>query len=266
MKLGFIGLNDLPGVEEDARFAVEHGFEGGIEYDYWQPFENLTAETVRQMRAILDKYGAVASSLGLWGWNHLAPDPEERKVSLAHLDRAIEFAQILGARVLITGGGNIPGAAPEENAAEFLKVFPPYFEKARRAGLKVAMYLCHGGSFFTGLSDFERIWKELPDIGIKLDPANVRHHGDDYLPILRDAGNKVYHVHIKEHLYMDGELASQPPAGMGDIQWGKIMAFLHEHDFDGALTIEPHGPIWSKPPFRRKMLLLSQRYISQFLL
>ena len=264
MKIGFIGLNDLPGVEEDARFAAENGFDG-IEYDYWQSFEELTAETVKQMRAILDKHGAYASSLGLWGWNHLAPDADERGRSLGYLDRAIEFAQMLGARVLITGGGNIPAASPAENAAEFLKVFPPYLEKAQRAGLKVAMYLVHGGSFFAGVSDFLPVWKQLPEIGIKLDPANIRHHGDDYLPILRDAGDKIYHVHIKEHLYMAGQLASQPPAGMGDIQWGKVMAFLYEHNYTGNLTIEPHGPIWSKPPFRRKMLLLTQRHISQFI-
>jgi len=72
-------------------------------------------------------------------------------------------------------------------------------------------------------------------------------------------------VHIKEHLYMDGELVSQPAAGMGDIEWGKIMAFLYEHGYDGYLSIEPHGPKWGRPPLRRTMLLLTQRYIRQFL-
>ena len=32
-KLGFIGRNDLAGVEADARFAVEHGFEG-LEFNF----------------------------------------------------------------------------------------------------------------------------------------------------------------------------------------------------------------------------------------
>ena len=53
---------------------------------------------------------------------------------------------------------------------------------------------------------------------------------------------------------------------MGDIEWGKIMAFLYEGGYDGYLSIEPHGPIWGHPPLRRTMLLLSQRYIWQFLL
>jgi len=265
MKIGFIGVNDLRGVEEDARFATEHGLEG-IEFNYWGDFKNLTAETVKQMRAILDRYGARASALGLWGWNHLSPDHAEREQSHQQLGRAIEFAQVLGASILITGGGQIPNATQEENAAEFARVFPPFVQRAARAGLKIALYPVHGNSFFTTIADYERVWETVPEVGIKLDPANIKHHGDDYLPILQKYGNRVFHMHVKEHMYLGGELVSQPAAGMGDIQWGKIMAFLHEHQYKGYLSIEPHGPLWSRPPLRRTMILLSQRYIKQFLL
>ena len=265
MKIGFIGRNDLAGIEQDARFAAEHGFEG-IEFNYWQDFEELTADTVAQMRAILDGHSVRAAALGLWGWNHTSPDAAEREKSHAQLGRAIEFAQTLGAHILITGGGQIPGASPEENAAEFVSVFPPFLKRAKSAGLKVALYPVHGNSFFTSLEDYERVWEHLPDVGIKLDPANIQHHGDDYLAILRKRGDRVFHVHIKEHLYANGELASQPAAGMGDIQWGKVMAFLYEHGYDGYLSIEPHGPIWSRPPLRTTMLLLTQRWIRQYLL
>jgi sugar phosphate isomerase/epimerase len=264
MKLGFIARNDLADVEEDAKFAAEYDFEG-LEFNYWKTFENLTAKTVTEMRTILDKHGMDASALGLWGWNHISPDPEERQVSLEHLNRAIEFAKILDASILITGGGQIPGGSLEDNVAEFVKVFPPFVEKAQEAGLKMALYAVHGNSFFDSIEAYERVWDHIPDVGIKLDPANIMHHGDEYLPILRDYGDRVFHVHIKEHLYMDGELVSQPAAGMGDIQWGKVMAFLYEHNYDGYLSIEPHGPIWSRPPMRKTMLLLTQRYMDQFL-
>ncbi len=264
MKIGFIANNDLGGVEEDARFAAEHGFEG-LEFNYWGDFKDLTFDTVSKMRAILVEHGATASALGLWGWNHTSRDAAERETSLKMLDRAISFAQHLGASILITGGGHIKDASPEENAAEFARVLPPYVEKARRAGLKIALYPVHGNSFFTTIGDYERVWAAVPDVGIKLDPANIRHHGDEYLPILRDYGWRIAHMHIKEHLYMDGKLVSQPAAGMGDIEWGKVFAFLHEHHYAGHLSIEPHGSMWSRPPLRRKMLLLTQRYISQFI-
>jgi len=271
VKLGFIALNDLHGVEADARFAAEHGF-AGLEFNFWHHpgrsgfDEELDPGKVSRMREILDAYAVETASFGLWGSNHISLDAEERRASLERLDRAIQYAEMLGAETLITGGGQIPGASLEENVAAFVEVFPPYLAKAHAAGLQVALYAVHGNSFFDRIEAYERVWEHIPDVGIKLDPANILHHGDPYLPILRDHGDHVYHVHIKEHLYMDGELASQPAAGMGDIEWGKVMAFLYEHDYQGYLIIEPHGPLWGRPPLRAKMLLLTQRYIGQFMI
>jgi len=264
MKLGFIGRNNVDAIEEDAAFAAEHGFEG-IEFNYWANFRDLTAETVAKMREALDKYDVAASALGLWGWNHLSPDPAEREESLGRLSRAIEFAEALGAGILITGGGHIPDVPLDDNVAEFAKVFPPFIERAQNAGLKIAFYPLHGNSFFTSIEAYERVWEHVPEVGIKLDPANFRHAGQEYLPILRDYGDRVAYVHIKEHVYIDGELAAQPAAGMGDIEWGKVMAFLYEHEYEGYLSMEPHGPKWGKDPLRRFMLLLSQRHIMQFM-
>jgi sugar phosphate isomerase/epimerase len=265
MKLAFIAQNDLAGLEADAQFAAAHGFTG-LEFNYWAGFAELTAETVTEMRKILDRHGVRAASLGLWGWNHTAPDAEEQRTSLGHLDRAIQFAEMLGAEILITGGGNVPGGSLDDNAAAFTTVFAPYLEKAQRAGLRVALYAVHGNSFFDSIAAYQKVWATMPNVGIKFDPANILHHGDDYLPWLREHGDHIYHVHIKEHLYMDGKLVSQPAAGMGDIQWGKVMAFLYEHNYQGYLCFEPHGPLWSKPPLRHKMLLLTKQYLSQFLL
>jgi len=128
MKWAFIGHNHLEGVESDAAFAAEHGF-AGLEYNYWGDFRNLTEETVVAMRAALDRHGVGASAIGLWGWNHMSPDPEVRAEAHEMLDRAIKFGGILGADVLITGGGAIEGASLEEQAAEFVKVFPPFLDR-----------------------------------------------------------------------------------------------------------------------------------------
>ena len=44
-----------------------------------------------------------------------------------------------------------------------------------------------------------------------------------------------------------------------------FFAFLHEHDYQGYLSMEPHGPKWSRPPLMKKMVLLSKRHIEQFM-
>lgn len=269
MKLGFIGSNTLDQLSSDALFAADHGF-SGLEFNWWANFREVSAETVGQMRTILDDYGLKASALGLWGWNHTAADAAERAEAHLMLNRAIEFAHTLGAEVLITGGGQIPDADLDANVAAFVEVFPPFLVKMQAAALRPAFYAVHGNSFFTSLRSYEAVWETLPEVGIKFDPANWLHHGDDYLSVLRRHGDKIAYVHIKEHLYHNGDLASQPPAGMGDIEWGKVMAFLYEADYHGYLSLEPHGDIWGWGPraekMRPRMLLLSKKYLSQFLL
>jgi len=264
MKLAFIGDNDLPGVENDSRFAMEHGFEG-LEYNYWGGFKDLTSDTIAQMAEIHKKHGVRASMLGIWGWNHLSPDAKVRKEAHEMLDRAIGFAKKLRADVLVTGAGDMPGEPLGRKVAEFVKVFPPYLKKIAKAGLQPAFYAVHGASFLDSLQAYERVWEHLPEVKIKFDPANWRHHGDDYLEVVQRYGHKVGYVHIKEHLYKDGHLVSQPPAGMGDIEFPKVLAFLYEHNYDGWLSIEPHGPIWSRGVMRERMLLLTKKYLSQFL-
>ena len=265
MEIGFIGNNSLADVESDAKFSAENGF-AALEYNYWGNFKDLTLETVQKMRGILDKHGIEVSSLGIWGWNHLSHDAAERELAHEMFNRAIEFAQTLKAHVFVTGGGDIPDAPLESKVEEFAKVFPPFLDRIEKAGMKVAMYAVHGNSFFDSIEAYEQMWEKFPQVGVKYDPANWCHHGDDYLAMMRLHGDKITHFHIKEHVYHDGSLVSQPPAGMGDIHWGKVMAFLYEHGYDGYLSIEPHGPIWSRGEMRHKMLLLTKKYMDQFLL
>jgi sugar phosphate isomerase/epimerase len=267
MKLGFIGDNDLPSVEADARFAKEHGFEG-LEYNHWGSFKDLTRETVDRMRDILDRQGIRVSMLGLWGWNHLHPDPAQREVAHAMLGRAIEYAHVLKADHLVTGAGDMPNEPVGRKVREFARVFPPFLEQMKSKGVKPLFYAVHGASFLDSIATYERVWEtELgEDVRIKFDPANWLHHGDDYLDVLKRYGSKIGYVHIKDHLYHNTKLASQPPAGQGDIAWGKVFAFLYEHNYTGWLSIEPHGPIWGRGEMRKKMLLLTKRYIGQFMI
>jgi sugar phosphate isomerase/epimerase len=263
MQLAFIGSNDLPGLELDAAFAANHGF-AGLEFNWWGNFKDVTEEHIRAMRAVLDRHGVGCCSLGLWGWNHTSPDAAERAAAHEMLDRAIAFGEILGAYCLIAGGGQVEGGIAA-NAAAFAEVFPPFLDRMARAGMKSAFYAVHGNSFFTTLAAYEAVWETLPQVGIKYDPANWDHAGQDYLEVVHRHGDKVAHVHIKEHLNLGDELASQPAAGMGDIAFGKVMAFLYEHDYRGYLCFEPHGALWGREPLRQKMLLLTKKHLDQFL-
>jgi sugar phosphate isomerase/epimerase len=263
--LGFIGSNDLEGVREDCRFCAEHGFDG-LEYNYWTDFRDLERDYFEAVHAIHRAHGIHCSMLGLWGWNHLSPIAAEREEAHRMLSRAIRFAQILEAEVLTTGGGVLgENAELEETVQMFAEVFPPFLEAMASGGMRPAFYAMHGNSFLDGIGAYERVWEAFPQVGIKFDPANWLHHGDDYLAVARGHGDRIAHLHIKEHVYADGALVSQPAAGMGDIEWGKLFAFLYERGYDGPLSVEPHGSVWGHGEMRRRMLLLTQRHIARFL-
>ena len=264
MKLAFIGENSLEGVEADSRLAAENGFDG-IEYNYWSDFRKLTMDNVKQVAAIHQKHGTRAAMLGTWGYNHLASDPAEREEAGKLLDRQIEFAQVLKAEWIVTSCGQIHGEPVGANIPAFAKHFAPVMEKVKKAGLKLAFYALHGNSFLDSLAVMERVWEVMPEMRLKYDPANWQGHGDDYLEILRKFGNKVGYVHIKDRMSVNVQAVTEPPAGMGDIEFPKMLAFLYQHNYSGYLSIEPHGALWGVGELRRKNILLSKRYIEPML-
>jgi sugar phosphate isomerase/epimerase len=263
IKLGFIAENDISKLAEDCRFAAENGYTG-LEFNYWGGAKDLTLDTVKGMKAILDTYGIECSSLGLWGWNHTAADTAEQAAALAQLDKFIEFAKVLDTKLFITGGGTVEGGY-DANVAAWLKVFPERIAALEAAGIPTAMYAVHGNSFLDSMEAFEKLWAVAPNAGMKIDGANLKARGIEYLPFFQQHCKMLYEIHIKEHIYVDGKVASQPAAGMGDIEWGKLFAFMYESDWSGYMVVEPHGPLWGRGELRWKMLKLTMRYISQFI-
>jgi sugar phosphate isomerase/epimerase len=264
MTIGFLGGKKLAELPDIARFAAEQAVPH-LEFDYWGDFKEINDDVIAQMKRILGQHHVNVAAYGLWGFNHMSPDPQERAANHALLERGIEYAKRLGAKVLVTGSGSLPGKGLDENVQEFCRVWPPLLKKIEAAGMRAAFYAVHGATFFNDLQAYEAVWKHLPNVGIKYDPANWHIARRNYLDVVRLHGDKIAHVHIKEHVYDGEELVAQPPAGMGDIHWGKVMCFLHEHKYDGCLSIEPHGPLWGRGEMRKKMVVLSNRYISQFL-
>jgi sugar phosphate isomerase/epimerase len=264
IKLGFIAENDISKLACDCRFAAETGY-AGLEFNYWAGAKDLTIETVKAQKAILDTFGVECSSLGLWGWNHTSTNHDERAAALAQLDKFIAFAQVLDAKLFMTGGGQIEGGL-DANLAAFGQVFPGRIAALEAAGVPLAMYAVHGASFLDSMEAYEKLWEVYPTVGMKIDPANLRGVGIEYLPFFVQHTPMMYEVHIKEAIQMgDNPWVSQPAAGMGDIMWGKIFAFLYENDWNKYMVVEPHGHIWGRGELRCKMLKLTQRYMSQFI-
>ena len=94
----------------------------------------------------------------------------------------------------------------------------------------------------------DKVWSvvhtALPDLGIKYDASHCIGRGGDYLKELRDWGDRVYHVHLKGFVYIDGEGYDDAPAGLDQITWGPLFDVLYTKDYDGMFSIEPHSNYW----------------------
>jgi sugar phosphate isomerase/epimerase len=265
MKMGFIGGKKPDRTEAAAKLAKEHGYEG-LEFDYWKDFEDLiNDEAVAAMKKALAKHGVRVAAYGLWGYNHISLNAEERAHAHKTLDRAIGYAEKLGAHCLVLGTGDIPNEPLGRKVAIFTEVFPPILKRIESAGMQAAFYALHGNTFLVDLPAYERVWEQLPDVKMKYDYANWESSGHDGLEVVRRYGNKMGHVHIKEMIRAGNRIVSQPPAGMGEVPWGKVLTFLHEHKYDGYLSLEPHMRPWVDGEGLVRNLILSRRHIAQFL-
>lgn len=261
MQLGFIAHNDVHALEEDCRFAATHDF-SALEFNFAHTVSHIPAKTIRTMRQILDTYGISCASCGLWGVNHISPDTQIRQHASVERACAIEYAAMLGAKVVVLGSGEVSQVL-DENVYTFAHVMRSSIDALASQHMALALYGFHDG-FLTTPTAIERLWSVVGDVGFKLDAANILHAGFDYIDFVRRHGKRVRHMHIKDTLIHNGTRIAEPPAGMGDIAWGKLIGLLYEAEYRGVLSIEPHGAFWSRPGHREQSLLLAKRWLSQY--
>lgn len=262
MQLGFVTHNDVQAFEADCRFAARHDFTS-LDIQVWHTTAQLNAHTMQQMRRMLDAYGLRCASLSLWGVNHLAADPQLRQLAQHERTQIVAFASILGADVVVMGAGEVAKVL-DENVMTFARLMRPCIDALAAQQIPLALYGFYDGFLDTPMA-FERLWSVVGDVGIALDVASIMHAGHDYIDFVRRHGKRVRHVYVRDSIMQHGVRIAEPPAGMGDIAWGKVMGLLYEADFHGTLAVAPQGQ-WTRPGMRERMLLLSKHALAPFLL
>jgi len=235
--------------------------------------------------------------------NTLAADPEERAANLAGVRKAIDAAALLGVSNVSSFIGRDPTKNLADNIEEAVRVFPSVVEYAGERGVRLAIENCPMPDWqVEGLAGniaySPVVWDELfgriegENFGLNLDPSHLYWLGIDYLQVVRDYADRIFHVHAKdteimpEKLARVGNIVSSHGVwwryripGLGEINWSKFISLLIEHGYDYVLSIEHEDPVWSSPgmwraapdaPFDdtriRKGLQLGYRYLSQFVI
>ena len=103
-------------------------------------------------------------------------------------------------------------------------------------GTKVRLALePHHGSQIMTRADYDQIMRAIdnPQIGITVDTGHFYMSGVDYLGLIRDHADRIYNVHLKDHI---GD--QSVPLGTGEIDLRKVVEVLHEVNYCGALAVE----------------------------
>jgi sugar phosphate isomerase/epimerase len=276
MKLGLLtAAFPQLGLEEIARWACENGYQtleiaawpagAGTERRY-AGVSHLDAVALdesgaREIRAMLARYGLGISALAYYP-NNLHPDPAHRAEVNEHLRAVIRAAHLLNVDVVGTFIGRDPARTLADNLAVFRSVWPELVRYAASHNVRIAIENCPmifsrdewpGG---LNLAYAPSIWREMfniiPDanFGLNLDPSHLLWQHIDYLRVVGDFQQRIFHVHAKdmeinrEGLYQHGVLALgmgwQVPRlpGLGEIRWDRFISALYAAGYDGVISVE----------------------------
>ncbi len=162
-------------------------------------------------------------------------------VSLTAIERAHEAEVPV---VDVVTGPNLwePGAAPRRDEAAWsvaLRSLEAICEKAGPLGVAVGFEPCWG----TLANDGERARRvlEAVPVGVTLDPSHFVMTGDDVAALVREWGERIVNVHLKDAFGrpgFEGEDFLFCLLGEGKVPWPQFFGALDEVGYSGPLSVE----------------------------
>jgi sugar phosphate isomerase/epimerase len=303
MKLGFVSaiLPDLS-LQEVTQFAAQEGF-ACVELMCWplgkaeRRYAGVTHVDVAglnqagadEIRTLMAEAEVGISGLGYYP-NPLAPDEDEAAIYIAHIQRVIEAAAMLGVSTVNTFIGRDWTRSVEDNWSRFRQVWPPLVQFAEQHVVRIGIENCP--MLFTGdewpggknLATSPVIWRqmfaEIPStsFGLNYDPSHMIWQQMDYVKPIAEFRDRLFHVHAKDarldlrHLDEVGILATplhyHTPKlpGLGDVDWGRFFSALSDAGYDGPVCIEVEDRAYEATLESRKQALRqSARFLKQYM-
>lgn len=191
-----------------------------------------------------EKYNVKVGSIGRWGMERIDKNGDPIPEALQHDYNLIDLASFVGCPVYNLGCNAAEGKSFEQNCAYAINYLKKILAYAKGKNVKIAVYNCDWANFIYNEKAWAAILTVLPEIGIKFDASHSINRREDYLRVLRDWKEHVYHVHIKGNLRINNDTYDDSPAGLDNVQWPAIMSLLYIANYNGMLSIEPHSGNW----------------------
>lgn len=286
MKLGFLTvcLAGIP-LADLVKWASGQGFQalevGAWPLDSSRDYQATSIDVARlderradEIKKLFLDHGITISAL-TYCENNLDADPVRRKAYHDHLRKVIDSAGLLGVDLVCTFVGRDITKSVEENLEEYAKVFPGIIGYAESRGVRLMIENCPMPGWQKrgipgNLAYSPELWRELfkitpnETIGLNFDPSHLYWLGIDYIGLVPEFKNRIFHVHAKDteilpdglndygvfgkllgkRVHGEGWWRYRIP-GLGEIDWSSFISTLNENGYDGVVSIEHEDPVWS---------------------
>jgi len=221
----------------------------------------LTPLRISEIQAYCKLKKVEISSLGYYS-NPLSSDREISEQAISHILKLIDASAYLGINMVTTFIGRDQYLPIEQNLAKFKVIWTPIIRYAETKKVRIAIENCpmlfstdewpggknlaHSPKLFRSI--FSMI--ESDYFGLNFDPSHFVWQQMDYLSVLTEFKDKLFHIHLKdtkvlvEKLKDVGILATpleyMAPKipGLGDIDWKIFMETLKSTGYDGHCVLE----------------------------
>lgn len=198
---------------------------------------DLSDQQLAAAREMLDARGFGVSAVG----SPIGKSPIDRDISFEQqrLERALHVCDLLGTRNIRVFSFFVPRGEAVRYRDQVVARMEALAEQAAGAGAT----LLHENEKEIFGDTAERCHDLLRSVDssalrMAFDPANFVQCGvkpmAEAWPLLADFTT---HIHIKDAIFDGGKVT---PAGQGDGEIPALLAALHERDYSGFLTLEPH--------------------------
>lgn len=208
-----------------------------------------TQYDVKETRGLLKEsgircWGAVTLTLG--ERNLAAKNEGQRAKSVDYVKSVITMVNELDGEIVTlvpaTVGKVVPDATEEEEWKWVVDATRECFDHAKKKGVRLAIeplnrfetYLFNRAAQALALAD-----AVSPDCGVCLDAFHLNIEEENMYDAIRLAGKRLFDFHVADN--------NRFAAGLGQLNWPKIIATLKEIGYDGAVTNEFVAPVDRTP-------------------
>ena len=204
---------------------------------------------VPETRRLLKEYGIRcwgAVTLTLGERNLAAKDEGQRARSVDYVKSVLTMVSELEGQIITlvpsTVGKVVPDATEEEEWKWVVEATKECFTHAQKVGVKIAVeplnrfetYFFNRAAQALALAD-----AVSPECGVCLDTYHLNMEESNIYDAIRLAGKRLFDFHVADN--------NRFAAGLGHLDWPKIVGTLREIGYDGALTNEFVAPVDRTP-------------------